>query len=167
MGVLGALLKKKSVQPNIRQVQRHTGYHMATIKGSLAFLEGQGVLQGFGPKIDSKKLSYSLEVLTLLQVDLSHQKAFEKFLEALQSDPHTYWASSIIGSGNWNILCRHIYRDVESYHRDLQKRYMRIPGYHDLIKNMQSFFSVEPVFKNKSRTECIIELVKEGNPKRD
>ena len=167
MSVLDALLKKKSVQSNIRQVQRHTGYHKATIKSSLLFLEKQGILQGFGPKVDFKKLCYNLEVLTLLQVDLSHQKAFEKFLEALENDPHIYWVSSIIGSGNWNIICRHIYRDVESYHRDLQKRYMKIPGYHDLIKNMQSFFSVEPIFKNKSRTECIIELVKEGNPKGD
>lgn len=166
VNVFDALLRKNSVQPNIRQIKKQTGYHKATIKSSLAFLEKQGILHGFGPKVDFKKLGFNLEVLTFLQVDLSQQKPFEKFIEVLEKDSHTYWVSSIIGSGNWNILCRHIYKDVESYHSDLQTRYMSIPGYHSLIKNMQSFFSVEPVFKNESRTKSIIELIKnEGKGK--
>lgn len=162
IGMLEALLKKNSVQPNIRQIQKHTDYHKATIKASLAFLEKNGILKGFGPKLDFRALGHNLEVLTLLQVDMSKQRAFEKFIDALEKDPHIYWVSSIIGPGNWNMMCRHIYKDVESYHHDMRNRYMPIPGYHDLIKNMQSFFSVEPVFKNQSRTESIIELVKGG-----
>lgn len=157
--VLNALLKKKVVLPNIRQLKKHTGYHMATIKSSLDFLEKEGLLQGFGPKVDSRKLGYNLEIMTLFQVDLNQQKAFEKFIETLQKDLHVYWVSSIIGSGNWNLLCRHIHKDVEAYHREIKNRYMSIPGYHDLVKDMQSFFSVEPVFKNESRTKSMIELI--------
>jgi len=160
IALLEALLKKSSVQPNIRQIQKHTDYHKATIKASLAFLEKKEILKGFGPKLDFRKLEHNLEVLTLLQVDMSKQKTFEKFIDALEKDPHTYWVSSIIGPGNWNVMCRHIYKDVESYHSGMRNRYMSIQGYHDLIKNMQSFFSVEPIFKNQSRTESIIELVK-------
>lgn len=160
INVLEALLKKNSVQPNIRQIKRHTGLHKATVKGSLLFLEKEGILQGFGPKVDFKKLGYNLEVLTFFEIDMSEQKIFEKFIDTLKKDPHTYWVSSIIGAGNWNMLCRHIFRDVESYHAEIQKRYMSLPGYHDLVKNMQSFFSVEPIFKNESRTATIIELVK-------
>ena len=158
--ILEVLLKKNAVQPNIRQIKKHSGFHKATIKSSLEFLEKESVLKGFGPKVDFRKLGYNLEVLTFLQVDLNRQKAFEKFIENLEKDKHIYWVSSIIGSGNWNILCRHIYRDVESYHSDWQKRYMSISGYHDLIKDRQSFFSVEPIFKNESRTSSVIELVK-------
>lgn len=158
--ILEALLKRNSVQSNVRQIKRHSGYHKATIKSSLEFLQKESVLKGFGPKLDFRKLGFNLEVLTFLQVDLNRQKAFEKFIENLEKDRHTYWVSSIIGSGNWNMLCRHIYRDVESYHSDWQKHYMTIAGYHDLIKDRQSFFSVEPIFKNESRTKSVIELVK-------
>jgi len=164
--VLEALLKKNSVQPNIRQIKKHTGFHKATIKSSLDFLEKEQVLQGFGPKVDFRKLGFSLEVLNLFQADLGEQKLFEKFLEILEKDPHVYWVSSIIGSGNWNLLWRSAHRDVESYHAEFQKRYASSPGYYDLIKNMQSFFSVEPVFKNRSRTKSIIELIKEKGPEK-
>lgn len=163
--VLNALLKKRSVLPNIRQLKKHTGCHKATIKSSLDFLEKEGVLQGFGPKVDSRKLGYSLEIMTFFQVDLNQQNAFEKFVDTLQKDPHVYWVGSIIGSGNWNLLCRHIHKDVESYHDGIKDRYMSIPGYHDLVKGMQSFFSVEPVFKNESRTRSMIEIIERGAKK--
>ena len=39
IALLEALLKKSSVQPNIRQIQKHTDYHKATIKSSLEFLK--------------------------------------------------------------------------------------------------------------------------------
>ncbi len=165
IGILEALLKKNSVQPNIRQIKKHTGFHKATVKSSLDFLQKEGVLHGFGPKIEFRKLGFNLEVWSLCQVDLGEQKAFEKFMQAVENDPHVYWCGSIIGSGNWNMIRRHIHEDIESYHEELQKRYMSIPGYHDLVKDTQNFFSVEPIFKNESRTKTIIELVKRSPPK--
>lgn len=165
--VLEAILKKNSVQPNIRQIKKHTGFHKATIKSSLDFLEKEEVMKGFGPKVNFRKLGYNLEVMNLFQADLGEQKLFEKFLEILEKDPHVYWVSSIIGSGNWNMLCRSIHRDIESYHAEFQKRYASTKGYYDLIKDMQSFFSVEPIFKNKSRTESIIELIRENGVGRE
>ncbi len=160
INILEALLGPKTVQPNIRQIKRITGYHKATIKSSLDFLEKAGVLQGFGPKVNFRKLGYNLEVLSFTQADLSAQKAFEKYLEEIEKDPHVYWVSSVVGGGNWNFLSRHIYRDIETYHAESQKRYRSIPGFYDLVKDSQSFFSVEPIFKNASRTKSIIELIK-------
>ena len=158
--VLEALLKKNSVQPNIRQIQKQTGFHKATIKSTLDFLQKEGVLRGFGPKVDFRKLGYALEVMSLNQLDLSEQKAFEKYMDMIEKDPHVYWVSSVVGSGNWNFLSRHIYRDIDSYHESVQKRYRSIPGYYNLAKDTQSFFSVEPVFKHTSRTKSIIDLIK-------
>lgn len=163
VGVLDALLRKRSVQPNIRQIKRHTGYHKATVKSSLDFLEREGVLQGFGPKVDFRKLGYNLEVMTLSQVDLSAEKAFERFIGRVEKDPHVYWVSSTVGSGNWNLITRQIHKNIESYHAQGQKHYRSIPGYYDLVKDTQSFFSVEPVFKNESRTKSILELIKGGS----
>ncbi len=166
INILDALLKPRSVQPNIRQIKRHTGYHKATIKSSLDFLEKKGVLQGFGPKVNFRKLGYKLEVLSLTQADLSEQKIFEKFIETIEKDPHVYWVSSVVGSGNWNFLSRHVYKDIETYHAESQKRYRSIPKFYNLVKDTQSFFSVEPVFKNTSRTKTIIDLIKKERGKK-
>ena len=160
INILDALLKANSVQPNIRQLKKHTGYHKATIKSSLDFLEKEGVLQGFGPKVSFKKLGHNLEVLSLTQAALSEHKAFEKFIETIEKDPHVYWVSSVVGSGNWNFLSRQVYKDIETFHAENQKRYRSISGFYNLVKDTQNFFSVEPIFKNTSRTKTIIELIK-------
>ncbi|MDD5162976.1 MAG: hypothetical protein PHD95_02095 [Candidatus ainarchaeum sp.] len=159
--ILEALLKNGTVTPHIRQIQKITGFHKATIKSSLDFLKKEGVVQGFGPKINMKKFGQSLEVFFFLQADTSQKKIFEKFLETAKDDPHLFRISAIIGSGNWNLLARFLYRDVESFHHELQKKYYdAIPGFYDLVKNRQVFYATEPQYKGSSITDSIIQILK-------
>ena len=87
LNILETLLDKGSVSPNLRQLKRRTGYHLATIKGSLEFLKKEGLLEGFGPKVNFRKLGYKLESIVLIQADLSEEKVFKKFLDAVKGDP--------------------------------------------------------------------------------
>lgn len=161
LNVLQVLLKKGAVVPNIRQIQKHTGYHKATIKASIDFLAKSKILEGFGPKINFRNFGYKLEVIALLQADISKKQLFEKFLNAAKNDPYVYRMASVIGSGNWNLLTRHIYKDIESYHLNEQKNYYEsIPGFYDLIKDRQIFYATEPYYKNISRTNAIIEIIR-------
>ena len=159
--VLEALMAKNSVVPNIRQIQKHTGFHKATIKASLDFLKKEGLLNGFGPKIDFRKFGYKIEALSLLQLDFSEEKIFNKFLEETKNDPHTYWISSLVGSGTWNLMSRQIFSDIESFHKNEEENYFKkIPGVYNLIKDKQIFYTTEPHYKNESRTESIIKIIK-------
>lgn len=161
VNILDALIKKNSVIPNIRQIKRYTGYHKATIKSSLEFMQQQGLLEGFGPKIDLKKLGYNLEVIVLVQADLSRKDLLEKMVQITKQDPHVYRLSSVIGSGNWNLIVRQIYKDVESYHRWAQKTYYEVvPGIFDFVKDRQVFYETDPHYKTSSRTDAIISLIK-------
>ncbi|HIH16340.1 MAG TPA: hypothetical protein HA252_02965 [Candidatus Diapherotrites archaeon] len=159
--ILDALLKKRSVIPNIRQIQKYTGFHKATIKSSLDYLQREGLLQGFGPKLDFKKLGYKLEVRAFFQLDMSDKKIFDELLKAMADDPNLYWATAVIGSGNWNMMVSHIYRDVESYHKGImEKYYQKIPGIYKAIKDRQIFYVTDPSYKNESRTDSVIEIIK-------
>jgi len=71
LNILKALLDKNSTQANLRRIKAKTKYHLATIKGSLDFLQKEGILNGYGPKIAFWKLSYKLEAVELLQLDFS------------------------------------------------------------------------------------------------
>jgi len=158
--LLEALLKKRSVKPNIRQLKAYTGLHKATIKSSLDFLEKQGVVTGYGPKVNFKPLGFKLEVTTLLQADLSNKKIFDALMKKAESDPHLYWFSGMLGSSNWNIVMRQIYRDVESYRQHFEEHYFRaIPSIYDFIRDRQILFTTEPVYKSTSRTNSIIESI--------
>src|SRR3990167_5117133 len=146
--ILDALLQKRSVVPNIRQIQKYTGFHKATIKSSLDYLQREGLLQGFGPKLDFKKLGYKLEVRAFFQLDMSDKKIFDELLKAMADDPNLYWATAVIGSGNWNLMVSHIYKDIESYHKGIMaKYYQKIPDIYKAIKDRQIFYVTDPVHK--------------------
>ncbi len=161
LNILEALLQKRSVMPNIRQIQKETGYHKATVKSSLDFLTKKNIITGFGPKINLRAFEYKLEAIELLQVDLTEKELFAKFKEAVEKDPYLYMLSSIVGHGNWNLLARHLYKDIESFHLGTQKNYYeKLPGVFKLIKDRQIFYATEPLYKNMSRTKSIIEIIR-------
>src|SRR3989339_2163055 len=121
--VLEALMQKHTTAPSTREIQKKTGFHKATIKASLDFLAGEKILTGFGPKINFRGLGYKLEVIEMLQVDTSKKQLFNEFLDRAQKDPNLFRLSAIIGSGTWNIMAYHLYKDVESYHKGTQAKY--------------------------------------------
>ncbi len=160
INILDALLKKRSVIPNISQIQSYTGYHKATIKSSLDFLLKEGLLEGFGPKVNFRKFGFKLEPMLMLQADLSEKHAFEAFVKAAQNDPYLIRLSATIGSGNWNLMAQFVHKDVESYHHGYAENYQKLGGFFKLIKDSQIFYTTEPYYKNASRTKTLIELVK-------
>ncbi len=159
--IFEALIKENTVLPNIRQIQKHTGYHKATIKASLEFLKKNGILKGYGPKIDFKKFGYNLEAVVLWQVDMSNKETVERILHTAKNDPNVYRLSGIIGSNNWNLMSHHIYKDVETYHKDINhKYYEQIPKIFEAIKDRQIFFETEPFYKMNSRTKIMIDIIR-------
>lgn len=161
ISLLEALAKPHSVVPNIRQLQHYTGLHKATIKASLDFLAKEGVLAGYGPKLNSDKLGYELEIYSVMQADINEKEIFADFLRASRQDPNVYMLQGIIGSGNFNLVARHIYSDIESYHKGLQEKYYgKIKGIYKLIKDRQQFYLTQPSYKSISRTESVIEILK-------
>ncbi|MFH1663689.1 MAG: hypothetical protein ABH986_02685 [archaeon] len=157
---LEALLKKGSVVPNMRQVKRYSGFHKATIKSSVDFMMKDGVLQGFGPKIDFNKFGFKLEVIEMLQVDFAEKEILKNFLAAVEKDDNIYMVSGVIGPGKWNLLLRHFYRDIESFHESTTKKYYeKIKGIHKLIKDRQIIYATAPFHKIGSRTSSIISIL--------
>lgn len=161
LNILEALLKKGSVGPNIKQLQKETGYHKATIKTSLDFLTKEGIITGYGPKIDIKKFGYKIEAITFLQLDLTKKNTLEKFLEQIKKDENTYMLAGLVGPGNFNVIARHIYQDIESYYKDTNKKYFEtLQDIYNLIKNKETFYITEPTYKTNSRTESIIKALR-------
>ena len=161
LNILNALLKKNCVQPNLKRIKTETKYHLATIKGSLDFLHKEDILKGYGPKLAFWKLGYKLETVELLQLDFSKSERVEEYLKVVDKDPHVWQLTSIMGSGNFNVMSLQFYEDVESYHRNLQERYVKkIKDYYDIVKDRQVFYLTEPHFKKGSRTDSIIDLMR-------
>jgi DNA-binding Lrp family transcriptional regulator len=161
LNILKSLLSKGSTQPNFRRIKNKTKYHLATIKSSVDFLQNENIITGYGPKISFWKLGYKLEAIELLQLNFSNQHAIDEYLHAVNDDPHVYYFGSIMGSGNFNVMSQQFYKDVESYHKNLQERYVKkIKNYYDLVKDRQVFYLTEPIFKRGSRTDSVVEILR-------
>ena len=161
LNILKALIEKGSTQANIRRIQNKTDYHLATIKGSIDFLQKEGVLTGYGPKLAFWKMGYKLEAVELLQLDFSKPELVDKYLAVANKDPHVFSLNSVMGSGNFNVISFQFYEDVESYHKNLQENYVKkIPSYYEIVKDRQVFYLTEPTFKRGSRTGAIIEIMR-------
>ncbi|MFA6064730.1 MAG: Lrp/AsnC family transcriptional regulator [archaeon] len=161
LDILKALLEKSCTQPNVRRIKTKTGFHLATIKSSLDFLQKEGVLTGYGPKIAFWKLGYKLECIELLQLDFSKRDLIEKYMDVVKHDPHVFNLNSVMGSGNFNVISMQFYEDVESYHKNLQENYVKkIPNYYEVVKDRQVFYLTEPTFKRGSRTDSIVDLMR-------
>ena len=161
LNIVRALLDKSCTQPNLRRIKNKTKYHLATIKSSIDFLQKEGIVNGYGPKIAHWKLGYKLEAVELLQLDFSKPDLIEKYLAVVATDPHVYALQTVMGSGNFNVISFQFYRDVESYHKNLQDNYIKkIPDYYDIVKDRQVFYLTEPTFKRGSRTDGIIQLIR-------
>jgi DNA-binding Lrp family transcriptional regulator len=162
LNILKVLLDKGCTQPNLRRIKSKTKYHLATIKSSIDFLQKEGVVKGYGPKLAFWKLGYKLEALELLQIDFSKQEAVDAYLEIMNNDPHVYYFGSIMGSGNFNVISWQFYEDVESYHKNLQERYVKkTKNYYEVVKDRQVFYLTEPIFKRSSRTDSVIKTLRE------
>jgi DNA-binding Lrp family transcriptional regulator len=163
LNILKALLEKGSTQPNLRRIKQKTKYHLATIKSSLDFLQKEGIIKGYGPKTAFWKMGYKLEAIELLQLNFSNKKGVEEFISAANDDPHVYNLNSIMGPGNYNAVSWQFYKDVESYHKNLQERYVsKIDNYYDIVKDRQVFYLTEPSYKKGSRTDSIIDILREN-----
>jgi hypothetical protein len=161
LNIVKSLLDKSCTQPNLRRIKSKTGYHLATIKSSIDFLQKKGVLSGYGPKISFWNLEYKLECVELLQLDFSKTDLVEKYMTIAKSDPHIFGLNSIMGSGNFNVISFQFYEDIESYHKNLQENYVKkIPNYYEIVKDRQVFYLTEPTFKRGSRTDAIVQLMR-------
>ena len=163
LNILKAILKQSAVSPNFKQLQKYTGYHKATIKSSLDFLATEGLITGYGPKVDFKKFDFKLEVLCLMQVDLTKKDFFKRYIDVANNDSNLYSLSCLAGSGRYNLIERHIYKDIESYHKGVNKKYFeKLDGIHDFVKNRDIFYVTDPFYKMKSRTGSLIEIIRKA-----
>lgn len=158
--ILEALYRPRALSPNIRQIQKYTKLHKATIKSSIDFMIEEGALKGFGPKFNFAKFGYKLEPIILYQMNMHEKKVFKDLLTKINEDPHVFRVTGLMGSGTWNIVARSMYKDVQDFYRDTQKYHEEVEGMYDLIKNTMLFFDTEPVYKEHPRGKSMLELLK-------
>lgn len=158
--ILSAMTKKGSVVPNIRQIKKITGFHRATIKSSIDFLEDEKFILGYRPLLDPLVAGYNLKSSSYFQMDLSLNEKQKSFLDILSKDKNVLSASQVISDGDFNVSVSFLSKSIESFHNNLRDKYVyKIPNYYDFIKKSSSFYLASPVYKEKNEIDVLIDLL--------
>ncbi len=162
--ILAAMQEKGCVMPNIRQIKKHTGFHRATIKSSIDFLEKEKFITGYRPLLDSMVVGYKLYGTSYFQVDLTDKKTYNKVINSTKEDNSILSTSEVLCEGEYNLAVRFIARDIENYHRkETERYYKQMPELYNFIKKKSVFFLTGPY--NKARVneiDAVINLLKEA-----
>ena len=159
--ILSAMQKKGCIQQNVRRIQKETGFHRATIKSSIDFLEKNEFIKGYRPLLESQKVGYNLNIFSFLQTDLNDKTSFNKLKENALKDSNVIFFSDTISESNYNIALGYLSKDIEDFHNNIKDKYqLDIPNYLDFVKKQTNFFQAHPFYKNNNRTDALINLLK-------
>jgi len=160
--ILSAMMKKGSVMPNVRQIKKITGFHRATIKSSLDFLEKEKFITGYRPLLDPVVAGYNLKSFSYFQIDLSSKEKQKQFFDSVLNDKNVLSASQVISEGNFNVSLSFLSKNIEEQHNNLRDKYIyKIPNYYDFIKKSSTFYLSSPIYKEKNSIDALIELLLE------
>jgi DNA-binding Lrp family transcriptional regulator len=160
--ILDAMRKKGSIVPNVRQIKKITGFHRATIKSSIQFLEKENFITGYRPLLDPKVVGFNLNAMQYMQINFSEKDKFKKYLELVKDDKSVYLCSEVISDNSFSLALGYLSRNIESHHINIKKKYiLGISNYFDFIKQNSTFYLSSPVYKNLNQIDVIIDLLKE------
>ena len=160
--ILSAMKEKRAVTPNIKEIQKITGFHRATIKSSIKFLEENKFIYGYRPLLDARVAGYKLKSKVLLQVDLSNKQRFNEFLKIINEDRNVVSCSQAITDKNANIIVEFLSKNIEEYYNDFQaKYYQRISNIYDFIKERNMCYLSEPIYKSTNEIDTLIGLLEQ------
>jgi len=160
--ILSAMTKKGAITPNIRSIQKITGFHRATIKASLDFLEKENFVLGYRPLLDPLIAGYNLKATSYFQIDPSLKETYKKFTDLVSKDKNVLSASQVISDGNYNISLSYLSKNIESLHNNLREKYIyKLPNYYDFVKKSSSFYLSTPKYKDSNEIDTLISLLLE------
>jgi DNA-binding Lrp family transcriptional regulator len=160
--ILSAMRQKRAISPNIKEIQKITGFHRATIKSSIAFLEENKFIEGYRPLLNTKVSGYKLNSKVLFQVDLSDKKKMTEFLNAIKEDRSVVSCSHVITDNQSNIFIEMLSKNIEDYYKDFQEKYyQKISNIYDFIKNRSMCYLSEPTYKKKNEIDTLIDLLEQ------
>jgi Lrp/AsnC family leucine-responsive transcriptional regulator len=88
-----------------------------------------GVITGFGARIDPRALGYDIEAYLSVRVERHDVKSAQEFRRAIQRYPEVRTCRMM--TGDIDFLLRVIARDVRSYGRFVEEKILSLPGVTD------------------------------------
>ena len=122
----------------LRQLAKKLSVSYVTVMNRIKKFEEQGIIRGYGARVDAEKLGYQLNVMIHVRISKGKLRELER---KIASNPHVYAVYDITGTFDCTILAR--FRTTQTMDT--------------FIKKLQTYEFVE-----RTNTQIILNTIKEG-----
>lgn len=115
----------------------------------MARLETDGVITGYGARVDSARLGLPVTIFVSVELDRQDRNAIEAFERAVRSFDEVMEAYLMTGSRD--VLLKVVAADLTAFDRFLEERLMQVPG----IRNMRSNFALRAMVQRRALPRAV------------
>lgn len=107
----------------------------------LAKLEADGVIEGYGARIDQARIGFPVSIFIWVELDSQSKDAIDAFERAVRGFDRVMECHLMTGSRD--ILMRVVAADLADFDRFLEEKLMRLPG----IRSTRSSFALRTMVR--------------------
>ncbi|WP_066772718.1 Lrp/AsnC family transcriptional regulator [Croceicoccus mobilis] len=107
-------------------------------------LEDEGIIAGYAPVLDARKLGFELEAYVLINLKSHSDKNIARFENAIRDNPYVVSCHAV--TGDMDYILRIIARDVEHLSQITLKTLVRLDG----VRDVKSIIALEAVKESRS-----------------
>jgi len=114
----------------VAQVAERTALSATPVSRRIKRLEDDGVIIGYAPVLDPRKLGFELEAYVLINLNAHIDENITRFEEAIRDNPYVIACHAV--TGDMDYIVHIIARDVEHLSQITLKTLVRLPGVRDV-----------------------------------
>jgi len=126
----------------VAQIAEHAALSATPVSRRLKRLEDEGLIQGYAPVLDTRKLGFALDAYVLVNLDAHSDENIAGFEGAIADNPYVIACHAVTGERDY--LLHVIARDVEHLGQITLKSIVRIKG----VRDVQSVIVLETIKKS-------------------
>ena len=113
-------------------------------------LEDKGIIQGYGARVDGKKLGYAIEFFIEVSLESQHEEALTRFETSVKAIPEIL--ECFLMTGESDYILRIAAKDTDDYERFYRETLGKMPG----VSRIQSSLVLRTISR---RTGYVLSLI--------
>lgn len=114
----------------VAQVAERAALSATPVSRRIRRLEDEGVILGYAPVLDARRLGFELDAYVLINLDGHSDENISRFEQAIQGNAYVVACHAV--TGDMDYLVHVVARDVEHLSQITLKGLVRIPGVRDV-----------------------------------
>lgn len=128
----------------VAQVAEAVSLSATPVSRRIRKLEEDGVIQGYAPVLDPRRIGLELDAYVLINLDVHSDESIRRFEGAIADNPHVIACHAV--TGEMDYLVHVMARNVEHLSQITLKTLLRIPG----VRDVKSLIVLETIKRSRA-----------------